>query len=549
MAASDAVSVSVPSTNGRLDGRSPLPPAPSKRDRKRQAVMERLAHLHDKFQSDKDSVYRDQLQRIQYELNSIQNFDVYASDAFEKAGELQRDYGRVIGSPYKAENARTIVDMAGKQLPQFLSDIQDLLETRDFQLTRSKDEYDRKALEYKNTHTFKTETAKREHEALNTTMRDRLINQLNVKKSRLTKEREVFEICETNALLLNPAQFSLTNPGSPGGHPGKRSTRNRREADDGHDSRKRKRNGDEDDGSPAPTRRGLDVNGTTPYWQSEKGRNEVRKQGATYTINNLFTDKELSMNYNTAALASHHFMVRHRNNVHSNIPGSPEESDAGNGDSNGAGAADAPNHSAPAMERQVSHATRSTQRATTNQNPLEDKLLGIEGIGTFELPSNLDLMHGTSDSRPIMPSCVPLHSVKAVVRNPEFKTRPLSVEEAGADLQLMKTLQQYDATRKPGSHLDNPKGFRKTLEAVAVPYTSASYVALKSIPRQNPSVFEESLAGGAAQSNVREQTSPNRRGNLIRNAAPPMSRQSSAGGVAMSRQGTAQSNRGKVRKG
>ena len=128
-------------------------------------------------------------------------------------------------------------------------------------------EYERKVQEFQNTFTFKMETAKREHEALNSTMRDRLINQLTNKKNRLVKEKEAFEISETNALLLHPSQFSLANPCSPGGHPGKRTTRNRKEADDFSEGKKRKRNGGEDDGSPAPSRRALDPNNTTPFWQ------------------------------------------------------------------------------------------------------------------------------------------------------------------------------------------------------------------------------------------------------------------------------------------
>jgi hypothetical protein len=123
------------------------------------------------------------------------------------------------------------------------------------------------------------------------------------------------------------------------------------------DGKKRKRNQGEDDGSPVPMRRGLDPNSTTPLWQSEKARAAAKQNGPLYSIDKLFTDKELSLHYNTAAVAAHQYILRNRANGAS----SPDESDSGNGDDNGDADGDlAP--SAPMMERQVSHATRSTQR-------------------------------------------------------------------------------------------------------------------------------------------------------------------------------------------
>ncbi|PHH88358.1 hypothetical protein CDD83_7630 [Cordyceps sp. RAO-2017] len=550
MAAGDTATP--PALGGRAERRSPLPASQSKRDRKRQIVMERLAVLTDKYQHDKDSAYRDQLQRIQIELNKLQKFDPYAVNASEVAGDLQREFKQAVGTPVRAENARSLMEMAGVQFPQFTSDIQDVLEARDFQLTESKNEYERKVQEYKNTHRFKIETAKREHEALNSTVRDRLINQLNTKKARLNKEKEAFEMSDTNALLLNPAQFSLTNPGSPGAHPGKRSTRNRKEADS-HDTygenKKRKRNAGDDDGSPAPTRRALDANATTPYWQSEKARNEARKLGAVHTVASLFTEKELSMHYNTAALAAHNFILRHRA---SGSASSAEGSDSGNGDNDAAADAEAP-PSAPVMERQVSHATRST-RGAANHNFLEDRIVGVEAISSFELPSSLDLLHG-ADYNPKMPSSLPYQYIKNPVKSVEPSTPgPLSDKEISGDLQVMAYLKQYDLHHKPGSHLDNPKGIRKTLEAVSVPYQTGTYVAFAKAPRELPpdSVAETlGMSLAATSSSVRDQPSPGPTTQPVNGqaaTAAPMSRQSSAGGVAMSRQGTTGSGRAKTRR-
>ncbi|PHH74208.1 hypothetical protein CDD80_3233 [Ophiocordyceps camponoti-rufipedis] len=527
----------------------------SKRDRKRQVVMERLAALTDKFQHDKDSAYRDQLQRIQLELNKLQKFDPYASNAVEVAGEVQREYKQATAMTVRAENARSLMDMAGLQFPQFMSDVQDVLEARDYQLTQSKNDYERKVQQYKNTHIFKMETAKREHHALNSTMRDRLVNHLNTKKARLVKEKEAFETSDSHALLLNPNQFHLPGPGSPGGHPGKRSTRNRKEAADNHDgfgeSKKRKRNAGDDDGSPAPTRRALDPSVTTPYWQSEKARIEARKQGPPYSLASLFTEKELSMHYNTAALASHNHILRHRS-IGNDSSASQGISDSGNADHE-AGDGDAqlqpPSSSAPAMERQPSHATRST-RVAAQSNFSDDKLFGIEGIGTFELPSNLDLMHGP-ECTPKMPAVPPYPPyTKVSSKGEQSLPNALSEKEVAMDFQIMACLKQYDVGRCPGSHLDNPKGLRKTFEAIATPYQAGRFMSLAKVSRENEAeVLRESFGVGLPTSSVRDQSSPGRGVNGQATGGTPMSRQSSAGGVAMSRQGTAGSGRTKTRRG
>lgn len=586
MAAGDAAAAAAAaSALGAARAGETSPPASasqSKRDRKRQVIIDRLAIMSERLQHEKDSTYRDQLHKIQLELNQVQNFDPYAPNALQAVADIQADYRQTMGAPVHAENARSLMDMAGMQFPQFMTEMQDLLEIRDFQLTQIKvrlgcpqrssgpqtclllfalltrdflgmqHEYERKVREYNNTYTFKVETAKREHEALNGTLRDRLINSLNHKKMKLSREKEAFDISETNALLLNPAQFSLANPGSPGGSHGKRSTRHRKDVDDLQmfpDGKKRKRNGADDDGSPAPSRRGLDPASTTPLWQSEKARTAAKQSGPLYSIDKLFTEKELSMHYNTSAVAAHQYILRHR------LPGqasSSSGSDSGRAD--GADAADSnAQPAAPAMERQVSHATRST-RGGASHNVLDDRILGIEGIANLELPSNLDLLH--NQDNPKMPNAGPQHYIKNPAKASEqANPQPLSQDDIAADLQVMASLKQYDQSRKPGSHLDNPKGIRRTFEAVSVPYQAGKYVALLPTSREELPAFRDSFGIATTASATRELPSPARGGpnqpasSASAGAAVAMSRQSSLGGVAMSRQGTAGSARGKGRRG
>ncbi|KAL6884318.1 Sds3-like domain-containing protein [Trichoderma longibrachiatum] len=515
---------------------APAPASQSKRDRKRQVLVERLSTMSDKMQRDRDLTYRDQLSKIQYEVGLVQRFDPYAVNALEKADELLREYRQAQGPPVLAEGARSLVDMAGIRFPDFMDEVEDLIEVRDFQLVQSRNEYERKVQEYKNTHAYKVETAKREHRALTETLRDRLINSLTQKKNRLNREKEVLEINDSSALLLNPSQFSLTNPASPGGAHGKRATRLRKDAEDLQvfaDGKKRKRNPGEDDGSPAPSRRALDPNSTTPLWQSEKARAAAKQNGPVYSIDKLFTEKELSLHYNSAALAAHQYVLRNRVNGSESrdgsTPSNPEGDDADKDD------AESQPSAAPMMERQVSHATRST-RGGASQNFLDDKILGIEGIANFELPANLDLMH--AQEPPKMPPPVPQQYLKPYPRSSDQNFPvPLSQDDISSDLSVMSFFKQYDQTHKPGAHLDAPSGLRKVLEAVAVPYHQSRYVAFTSASREDPEHLRDVL--GIPLSNLRDQSSP-----------VAMSRQNSGqGGVPMSRQGTTGSARGKGRRG
>ncbi|KEY66420.1 hypothetical protein S7711_06163 [Stachybotrys chartarum IBT 7711] len=539
-----------PASSGRGERRQSPPASQSKRDRKRQALLEKLQSMNEKFQREKDSTYRDQLQRIQIEINLVQRFDPYGPNALDNIADLQREHMDTQGPPVHAEKARSILDMAGPRFPDFISEVEDLIEIRDFKLAQSKNEYERKVQEYKNTHAYKVETAKREHRALTSTLRDRLINTLTQKKNRLNREKEVLEINDSSALLLNPNQFSLTNPASPGGTHGKRATRLRKDAEDMQlfpDGKKRKRNPGEDDGSPAPMRRALDPNSTTPLWQSEKARAAAKQNGPVYSIDKLFTDKELSLHYNTAALAAHQYILRNRVNGNGS---SADDSDSGNGDNDNGEPEPEALASAPMMERQVSHATRST-RGGANQNFLDDRILGIEGIANFELPANLDLIH--AQEPPKMPPPVPQQYLKPYPRSADQNFPvPLSQDDITSDISIMGFFKQYDQSHKPGAHLDAPSGLRKVLEAVATPYTQGRYVAFTSAPRDDPEAVRDSL-GLPVPGSLRDQPSPGHRGSVpplanFSNAAVPMSRQSSLGGVAMSRQGTGGSTRGKGRR-
>lgn len=128
----------VPPAGVGADRRSPPPASQSKRDRKRQALMDRLASMSEKLQQEQDLTYRDQLQKVQFELNLVQRFDPYDPNALDIAADLRGEHERVLGPLIGADGARSMIDMAGVRFPEFLDDLEDLIELRDFQLAQSK---------------------------------------------------------------------------------------------------------------------------------------------------------------------------------------------------------------------------------------------------------------------------------------------------------------------------------------------------------------------------------------------------------------------------
>ncbi|KAH7040158.1 Sds3-like-domain-containing protein [Microdochium trichocladiopsis] len=554
--------------------RQQSPPAPSKRDKKRQLLNERLTLLDDQFSRDRDRHYREELQKIQIDVSLVGRVDPYADRPLDA---IERSYRELSQQTSSNGANRSLLDMAGPSFQEWVHEIEDLVEHRDYELVTQKHEYDRKSSEAANEHAYRIEVARREHKALSATLRDRLINSITSKKYRLGKEKEALDISDSSALLLHPNQFSLTNPASPGGPHGKRNTRLRREMEDlpgFSDNKKRKRNGGgggDEDGSPAPTRRPLDATNTTPLWQGERLRGLRKESGPIYSIDKLFTDKELAMTYNTAALAAHkHLLVRRDNN--GNILPSPDDSENGNGDG-----ADEPEDefaAATMMERQPSHTTRSTRGAQVmQQNFYDDKMLGIEGLTNFELPGNLDRM---AAQEPKLPPLIHSQYSKAYVKSDSNTPTALSADDASQDFMVMTVLKHYQKANGVGSNLEVNNGGRRLLEAMTASNGAGAGNKTRNavfLQGQRPSVeaLAESLnvpssslrdeplpAGGSAQGGGPHSGAPTVSGGLLSvlggglsglTSSPggyagfgggmPMSRQSSLGGAAMSRSGSA----------
>ncbi|CAI4211844.1 unnamed protein product [Parascedosporium putredinis] len=441
-------------TEPAIGGGSSLPPtarraepqAPSKRDKKRQLLNERIAALTEKFDRNRDVSYVDQLHKIQVDTSLVQRVDPYAPNAAAIIHELRQEQRNAVGPNLVSQSARSLLDMAGPKFQDWAQEMSDLHERKDFQLSTQHAEYERKVQEFKNVHNYRVETAKREHQALASTLRDRLINSLAAKKNRLNKEKEALELSDSSALLFHPNQFSIANPASPGGNHGKRATRLRKDAEDLGlgDNKKRKRAVGDDDGSPVPSRRALDTTGTTPLWQSEKLRVAAKQNGPIYSVDKLFTDKELTLTYNTAAQAAHMHILRHR------VSGPAGSSSDGNESSNDDEDGHDVDLAAPMMERAPSHATRST-RGNVNHNVIDHKILGVEAIADYEQTPTRSQDQNTPVSLPN--------------------------DTINEDLQIMSYFKQFDSHTKPGSSLTVNDSLKRVLEAAATPNSKNRYVA------------------------------------------------------------------------
>lgn len=268
------------------------------------------------------------------------------------------------------------------------------------------------------------------------------------------------------------------------------------------ENKKRRRNPNEDDGSPAPQRRALDANGITPYWQSDRMR-FGKTTGPVYSIDKLFTDKELSMAYNNAALAAHKHMLRHK------AKGGVTSSASDSGPDEHYDGEDAANL-APLMERTTSQpATRSTRGH--NSNFVDNKVLGIEALANLDLPGNLERFDA---QEPKLPPIVPAPYNKAKPMTDSSGPAPLAAEDAAKDWRAIDILRQYEHDNGVGSNLDEPHGVSKSLlEAVVPKPENPQYVAF--VQGERPDYDGLAAELGVEESNVRGEVASGPRSNRL----------------------------------
>ena len=286
--------------------------------------MQQQQDLLNNFNENREHHYRQQLIALQHDMNLIIQCDPYDSSFLEDAPE---DISRVVEEAaadtlYQNE----LSSHAGKWYSEFVHTVNEAKEQREIELiqlvvrpiqlpttlktlTLLQRDHDMRLERLKYECDFKLHLAAEEYKQMTGTLRERLVQHLTTKRQRLLKDKEQLDIADTNALLLHPSQFSITDPSSPGG-PTSRKTRNTKHRGDveeggngvtaeaGH---KRKRRALEDDfGSPSR-------NGYSTPAERAKLLNHAHQTGPAYTVHNLFTEKELNFQSHQAQIAAHHF--------------------------------------------------------------------------------------------------------------------------------------------------------------------------------------------------------------------------------------------------
>jgi hypothetical protein len=510
----------------------------SKRDKRRITVGNKLQDLIGDFTANRDSHYRSQLQALQIDANLVQEALANSNEGLPNGAEQVEALVRenMLKTHMKSVGSEP-PQRAGRHYAEFAKDVNDRLEQRDADLsthmasvpfphahiillTESQRDYKVKKAEITAHHAYKRRLAELEHESLSNTLRDRLTNSLMNKRARLMTEKESNEISDTPAYFLHPSQFALANPSSPGGIHGKRATRHRREADEVPnfpESHKRKRKAHDSDESPAPTRQRIENGTHTPGWTAERTRLlDTQVNSPLYSIDKLFTEKELSMTYNTAALAAYSYMHRNYADAVESPPNGKSESTSENDKATGADHdgddADSPPVGAD-MARQVSHATRSTR-----QNFGIETLHGIENPGVIQaltrqipkLPQMINTIAGRAFAGK-NESVVPLSG--------------LSADDVNAEMEAIRRARAINDEKGPGSNLKD-EATRSMLE--------------RSFSHRR----EEDQISYLVHNKASAVTPSNARDELVGLGGVPMSQQnsqgvaSSLGGTAMSRQGT-----------
>lgn len=334
--------------------------------------------------------------------------------------------------------------------------------------------------ELNSSHAYRLKVASEEHKALTKTLRDRLINSIAMKKNRLAKDKDNVEIGESSSALLHPSQYGHANPSSPGGIHGKRASRHRRDVEDVSgilEGTKRKRRAGEDE-SPAPTRQRLENGASTPLWHIEK-QSLLSKQldSPLYSVEKLFTEKELSMTYNTACIAAHNHMVRYppytddfESPPNGKSDSSSDQDKPTNGIDGGADAddADSPPTGGVGMERQYSHATRSTRANYVTG-------LGIDALADINAPGNFQAL---TRQIPKLPPFLSYGTTKIYSKGEASNTpAPLPPDDVQAELELIRRARSYNEEKGLGSNLDLENGGRTILEMACEPRRFDYWVA------------------------------------------------------------------------
>lgn len=366
-------------------------PQPSKRDKRRNMLAEKLGDMMSSFSDNRDGHYRAQLAALQADINLIMKADPYANTPLDDAGEEASDLiSQIMGSSVQtAPSAGTdYIAQCGKHYARFVDAVNDAMEERDYNLTMLYNKHENSKNEIENSHYYKVQIAEEEYKLLAATIRERLIASIQQRSGKLKREKEQLDLSDSNAMLLHPSQFGIGNPASPGGPQAPRKTRRTgHKFGEGEDlaaanenKRKRKLFEENDNDSPGPAGRNVEMGMGSPFREAKARTINAQFESPAYSLERLFTEKELNMAMNQATTAASHFFAKMKT---SDTGAQHEPPTNGHAITNGNGADhmsengdpidveqdfdDIPG--APDMARQISsnpHATRGATRSAFN---------------------------------------------------------------------------------------------------------------------------------------------------------------------------------------
>jgi len=204
---------------------------------------------------------------------------------------------------------------------------------------------------------------------------------IQTRTARLKREKEQLDLSDSNAMLLHPNQFSIGHPASPGGPQASRKTRRtghkfgETEEVAAETKRKRKLFEDNDNESPGPSGR-IELGVGSPFREAKARTVNAQFEASAYSLERLFTEKELNMAMNQATTAASHFFAK----MKTADPSAQDPATNGTNGTNGDHASDAGDNGdmdldsdelpgAADMTRQISsnpHATRGATRSQLN---------------------------------------------------------------------------------------------------------------------------------------------------------------------------------------
>ncbi|CAL8581600.1 hypothetical protein XPA_007289 [Xanthoria parietina] len=292
----------------------PPPPTLSKRDKRRNAMIDRLRDLEDGFAANRDFYYRQQLQALQRDANIITGAAPYRNQPLDDLDDvIDPDESAPINGDRAQHPEETMGNTesqpkAGKWARGFIEQVNNAMEDRDAQLSLIVDRHNFRIRELRDDYEYAVTVADKEYAYLLNILRTRLSQTIEQKRAALLKERDKMEFSDISSSLLNSTHFVFPNPASPGGPQSNRKTRHGRhryDVDDlGENKRKRKLPTDPDEGSPAPTSRNLDAEapivGKEPVTKVESHQSFTTPP----SMGLLFSDKELVITNQEASYAA-----------------------------------------------------------------------------------------------------------------------------------------------------------------------------------------------------------------------------------------------------